>query len=143
VADANRAHLNEEYGHNSADGVTKVPPKKGLLPLPRLRLSEGLSINPMNGRNVSPKSEAWLFGENWPGERCGAKTRAGAPCRKAALTGKRRCQLHGGRAGAPPGERNGNYYTGEYTQERKARDRAQSAELRLLIALGRRLGLFR
>ena len=40
--------------------------------------------------------------------RCGARTRAGAPCRAPAVGGKRRCRLHGGakRSGAQPGNRN-------------------------------------
>ena len=50
--------------------------------------------------------------------RCGAKTRAGTPCRKAALKGKTRCRLHGGRSPGPPrGERNPAYRTGEHTAE--------------------------
>ena len=40
--------------------------------------------------------------------RCGAKTRSGAPCRTAAVTGKTRCRMHGGAegSGAPRGNRN-------------------------------------
>ena len=41
------------------------------------------------------------FGPDWPGQRCGAKTRAGGPCQKPALRGKNRCQLHGGRSTGP------------------------------------------
>ncbi len=39
---------------------------------------------------------------------CGARTRAGRPCRAPALRGKRRCRMHGGApgAGAPQGNRN-------------------------------------
>src|SRR5690349_19011622 len=33
--------------------------------------------------------------------RCGAKTRRGTPCQCAALRGKRRCRLHGGRSTGP------------------------------------------
>jgi len=33
--------------------------------------------------------------------RCGAKTRQGLACRAAALRGKRRCRLHGGRSTGP------------------------------------------
>jgi len=28
------------------------------------------------------------FGPDWPGRRCGAKTRAGTPCKKAAMKGR-------------------------------------------------------
>lgn len=48
-------------------------------------------------------SEAWRFGPDWPGRRCGAKTRRGTPCQKPSLKGNARCQLHGGRGGAPSG----------------------------------------
>jgi hypothetical protein len=51
--------------------------------------------------------------------RCGAKTRSGAPCKSAPVTGRRRCRMHGGAdgSGAPKGERNGNYKHGRYTAE--------------------------
>ena len=40
--------------------------------------------------------------------RCGAKTRAGTPCRAPAVKGKRRCRKHGGAngSGAPKGNQN-------------------------------------
>jgi glucans biosynthesis protein len=50
--------------------------------------------------------------------RCGAKTRAGSPCRRAPVQGRRRCRLHGGLSpGAPRGSRNGNYKHGNWTAE--------------------------
>jgi hypothetical protein len=51
--------------------------------------------------------------------RCGARTRSGMPCRSPAVTGKRRCRMHGGAAGSggPKGPRNGNYRHGRYTAE--------------------------
>jgi hypothetical protein len=50
--------------------------------------------------------------------RCGAKTRAGTPCRCPAIRGRGRCRLHGGLSpGAPPGSRNGNYRDGAWTVE--------------------------
>ena len=50
--------------------------------------------------------------------RCGAKTRTGRPCRSPAVTGKKRCRMHGGAkgSGAPRGNRNA-YKDGSYTQE--------------------------
>jgi hypothetical protein len=49
--------------------------------------------------------------------RCGAKTRSGAPCKSAPVTGRRRCRMHGGAdgSGAPKGPKNGNYQHGRYT----------------------------
>ena len=40
----------------------------------------------------------WQLGPNWPGTRCGAKTRAGTPCKNPAVRGRRRCRMHGGRS---------------------------------------------
>ena len=36
------------------------------------------------------------FGADWLGRRCGAQTRSGAACRKAAMKGRSRCRNHGG-----------------------------------------------
>jgi hypothetical protein len=51
--------------------------------------------------------------------RCGAKTRAGTPCRSPAVRGRRRCRMHGGAkgSGGPEGKANGNYRHGRYTRE--------------------------
>jgi len=70
--------------------------------------------------------------------RCGAKTRAGHPCRQAAVKGRGRCRMHGGAkgSGAPRGERNGNFKHGRWTresvEERKA-IRAKISEIRTLL----------
>jgi hypothetical protein len=87
-------------------------------------------------------SVAWRFGPDWPGRRCGAKTRRGTPCQKPALKTNARCQIHGGRGGAPSGAANGNYKNGRYTKERLAREREGLAELRELERLGKLHGLF-
>ena len=57
-------------------------------------------------------------------QRCGAKTRAGCFCRAPAVSGKRRCRMHGGAAGsgAPKGNRNAlkhGLYTREMLKERE------------------------
>lgn len=50
--------------------------------------------------------------------RCGARSRSGTPCRRLAIRGPNRCRLHGGLSpGAPKGEKNGNYSTGDWSQE--------------------------
>lgn len=33
------------------------------------------------------------------------------------MRGRKVCRIHGGKAGAPKGERNGSYKSGEYTNE--------------------------
>ena len=50
-------------------------------------------------RNVGPMTQSL---------RCGAKTRAGTACRSPAVSGKKRCRMHGGAAGsgAPKGNQN-------------------------------------
>ena len=52
---------------------------------------------------------------------CGARNRAGMPCRCPAMRGKARCRLHGGKSpGAPKGEANGTWRHGAATNEAKA-----------------------
>ena len=57
-------------------------------------------------------------------QRCGAKTRSGKPCRSPAVTGKKRCRMHGGApgSGAPKGNKNAlkhGMYTREAIEERR------------------------
>ena len=54
----------------------------------------------------------WQVGPNWPGTGCGAKTRAGTPCKNPAVRGRRRCRMHGGKS------------TGAKTPEGRAKLRA-------------------
>jgi hypothetical protein len=50
--------------------------------------------------------------------RCGARTRAGTPCRCPAIRARTRCRIHGGLSpGAPRGAMNGNYKDGHWTIE--------------------------
>jgi len=51
----------------------------------------------------------WRFGPDWPGRRCGAKTRRGTACQCPANKKNGRCRLHGGAS------------TGAKTQEGRAR----------------------
>lgn len=50
--------------------------------------------------------------------RCGAKTRSGAPCQAPAVSGKKRCRMHGGAkgSGAPKGNQNALKH-GMYSRE--------------------------
>ncbi len=92
--------------------------------------------------NVRPMHKRWRFGPQWPGQQCGATTRRGTECQKPALVGKKRCQLHGGRAGAPSGERNGNFKNGRWTKEALRQSKEAGARIRALIALGYGIGMF-
>lgn len=69
--------------------------------------------------------------------RCGVKTRAGHPCRQAAVIGRNRCRMHGGAKGSGglPGDRNGNFKTGLHTHEAKAIRNAVRAKVRELKGL--------
>jgi hypothetical protein len=69
--------------------------------------------------------------------RCGAKTRAGHPCKQAAVTGRARCRMHGGAkgAGGPRGARNGNFKHGIYTHEAKTTRKAMRENVREIKAL--------
>ena len=51
--------------------------------------------------------------------RCLARKRDGSLCQKPAIKGKPRCQIHGCAkgAGAPKGEKNGAWKTGDWTNE--------------------------
>jgi glucans biosynthesis protein len=77
--------------------------------------------------------------------RCGAKTRAGAPCGQAAVKGRTRCRMHGGAkgSGGPRGDRNGNFKYGLWTREsiemRKA-TRAKVREIRAFLRTGNQGG---
>ena len=43
----------------------------------------------------------WRFGPDWPGQRCGAKTRRGTACQRPANKQNGRCRLHGGASTGP------------------------------------------
>ena len=43
----------------------------------------------------------WRFGPDWPGQRCGAKTRKGTACLSPAIKRNGRCRLHGGASTGP------------------------------------------
>jgi hypothetical protein len=56
--------------------------------------------------------------------RCGARTRSGQPCRSPAVTGNRRCRMHGGAAGSGAPKNNQNalkhaLFTKQAQDERK------------------------
>jgi len=51
-------------------------------------------------------------------KRCGARTRSGKPCMSPAVSGKKRCRMHGGAegSGAPRGNKNALKH-GQFTRE--------------------------
>lgn len=72
---------------------------------------------------------ATRFGPNWPGKRCGAKTRAGTPCQRAAVKRTGRCTRHGGKSTGPKTEEGrariaaAHITHGRYTKEKREEDR--------------------
>lgn len=73
--------------------------------------------------------------------RCGAKTRSGRPCQSPAVSGKRRCRMHGGAAGsgAPRGNQNAlkhGHYTREALAERQQLQALIRQSRKLLIDIG-------
>ena len=73
--------------------------------------------------------------------RCGARTRAGKPCRSPSVAGRKRCRMHGGAqgSGGPKGARNGNYKHGRYTGEAIVTRRWLREKVREVRALTERL----
>ena len=65
----------------------------------------------------------WRFGADWPGQRCGAKTRQGSPCLRPANKRNGRCRLHGGASSGPRTKEGlakiaaANTTTGQHTKE--------------------------
>ncbi len=75
-----------------------------------------------HARNVGPMMAS---------ERCGARTRAGGVCRSPAVSGRRRCRMHGGAKGSGAPQGNGNALkAGLYTAERLAMRRQVGAIMR-------------
>jgi hypothetical protein len=81
----------------------------------------------MHGRNTDPMHQSL---------RCGAKNRSGKPCRSPAVTGKKRCRMHGGApgSGAPRGNKNALKH-GRYTRGALAEGRS----VQLLMRQARKL----
>lgn len=103
--------------------------------------------------NIAEIGKPTRFGPDWPGRRCGATTRSGEPCKKAAMKGRARCRNHGGASTGPRTEegrkRIAAVHTthGRLTKEKRAeaKRRAQvgreiRAELKDIAALAVALG---
>ena len=80
-------------------------------------------------KDISELGKATRFGPEWPGERCGAKTRRGTECQRPAYKRNGRCALHGGKstgARTPEGLRRiseANLKHGRYTKDKLERKR--------------------
>ena len=80
------------------------------------------------------KGNDFRFGPDWPGQRCGAKTRKGTPCQRPAYKRNGRCSLHGGTSTGPKTEDGLARLTeartkhGLYTKEKRAEARRFAEE---------------
>ena len=80
-------------------------------------------------KDISELGKATRFGPNWPGERCGAKTRRGTECQRPAYKHNGRCGLHGGKstgANTPEGLQRiseVNLKHGKYTKDKIDREK--------------------
>jgi hypothetical protein len=86
------------------------------------------------------KGIRWRFGPDWPGQRCGAKTRKGTLCQAAAKQPAGRCRLHGG-ASTGPRTKEGlvrlvvaRTMHGMYTKEKRAEARRYAEQGRQMRA---------
>lgn len=80
-----------------------------------------------HARNVGPMMAS---------PRCGARTRAGGACLSPAVSGRRRCRMHGGAKGSGAPKGNGNALkAGLYTAERLAMRR----RVGLIMQTGKKL----
>ena len=86
------------------------------------------------------KTDRTRFGKNWIGLCCDAKNRQGTPCQSPAITGKRRCKLHGGLTTGPRTEagkermRQAHMKHGRRTNEAIAANSERAEQGRLLRA---------
>ena len=68
----------------------------------------------------------WLYGPNWQGIRCEARTRRGTLCQRPARLPVGRCRLHGGASTGPRTEEGRALLTeskikhGKFTKEKRA-----------------------
>ena len=76
----------------------------------------------------------WRFGSDWPGQRCGAKTRKGTSCQRPANKRNGRCRVHGG-ASTGPRTKEGrariseaNLRHGKFTKDKLEERRATAAK---------------
>jgi uncharacterized protein YjcR len=73
--------------------------------------------------------------------RCGAKTRSGKPCRSPAVSGKKRCRMHGGAPGSGAPRRNKNalrhgHFTREAIEQRRQVQQLIRQSRKLVLDIG-------
>ena len=91
-------------------------------------------------KSIADLGKATRFGQDWPGERCGAKTRRGTECQRPAYKRNGRCGLHGGKstgARTPEGLQRiaaANLKYGSFTKEKMGAQRIRGEVGRKVLA---------
>ena len=71
------------------------------------------------------------FGLNWPGIRCGARTKVGGKCQRPAVKQTGRCTRHGGKSTGPRTQAGKNKIAGLHTTHgRSSKEKRQAAKKR-------------
>ena len=110
---------------------------------------ERLNVTKANIEPLVENGRATRFGPRWNGLRCGAKTRRGTACQKAAIKGRRRCRNHGRLSTGPTSKegleriRRANTKHGQRSKAHIERVREIRYELKLLEAVARYHGWIR
>ena len=82
----------------------------------------------------------WRFGPDWPGQRCGAKTRRSTACQRPANRKNGRCRLHGGASTGAKTEEGlarisaANLRHGKFTKDKLEKRRGNAAKGREILA---------
>jgi len=91
-------------------------------------------------KHISELGKATRFDADWPGERCGAKTRRDTECQRPAYKRNGRCGLHGGKsngARTPEGLQRisaANLKHGRFTKEKMEAQRKRGEVGRRVLA---------
>ena len=78
------------------------------------------------------------FGPNWPGVRCGARTKAGGECQRPAVKRSGRCTRHGGKSTGPKSQAGRDKITALHTKHGKL-TKAERAKAKQRAEIGRQV----
>lgn len=71
------------------------------------------------------------FGPNWPGKRCGARTKTGGECQRPAVKKTGRCTRHGGKSTGPRTQAGRDKIAARHTTHgRYSKEKRQAAQKR-------------
>ena len=83
--------------------------------------------------NVTPGLET-RFGPDWPGVRCGARTKSGGECQRPAVKRTGRCSRHGGKSTGPRTQAGRDKIAALHTTHgRRTKEKREAAEKRAEI----------